>query len=202
MSVAVGSLLVFAASQVGTPGPANMALMATGARFGLRAALPFVAGVALGKQLIIWPIGFGLMELALAYPTVFAALKYISAAYIIWLAWKVAHLRLNTSAAAGQAAPGFLAGLIVHPLNPKAWAMITASFTNFVGPGTPVLQATAVIAACLLACQIVLHPLWTQAGAHLASRVAGTPAERWLMLSLAALTVASVLFVLFGGSQK
>ena len=64
MSIAILPLAIFAASQVGTPGPANMALLATGARFGFRAALPFVAGVALGKQLIIWPIGFGLMELA------------------------------------------------------------------------------------------------------------------------------------------
>ena len=76
MSVASASFLVFAASQVGTPGPANMALMATGARYGLRAAWPFVAGVALGKQLIIWPMGLGLMELATSYPAGFSALKY------------------------------------------------------------------------------------------------------------------------------
>ena len=64
MSVAVATFAVFAASQVGTPGPANMALLATGARYGFRAALPFVAGVAVGKQFIIWPIGFGLMQSA------------------------------------------------------------------------------------------------------------------------------------------
>ncbi|MGJ8612017.1 MAG: LysE family translocator, partial [Octadecabacter sp.] len=63
MSVAILPFLTFAASQVGTPGPANMILLTTGARFGLRRALPFVAGVALGKQLIIWPLGFGLMAI-------------------------------------------------------------------------------------------------------------------------------------------
>ena len=68
MPVAVASFAVFAASQVGTPGPANMALLATGARYGFRAALPFVAGVALGKQLVIWPVGFGLMGLASTAP--------------------------------------------------------------------------------------------------------------------------------------
>ena len=64
MAIETLGFLVFAASQVGTPGPANMTLMAAGARFGLRRSLPFVGGVALGKQLIIWPIGFGLMLLA------------------------------------------------------------------------------------------------------------------------------------------
>ncbi|QUJ77653.1 LysE family translocator [Sulfitobacter albidus] len=196
MSIAILPLAVFAASQVGTPGPANMALLATGARFGFRAALPFVAGVALGKQLIIWPIGFGLMQLAEAAPGVFTALKYASAAYIIWLAWKVANLRLGPGQA-GAKAPGFLAGLIVHPLNPKAWAMIVGSFTAFVGPDVPTLTATATVAAVLLTCQAVMHPLWALGGEAIARTVAGTRAEPYLMWTLAALTVASVLFVLF-----
>ncbi len=195
MSVAVISFSVFAASQVGTPGPANMALLATGARFGFRAALPFVAGVALGKQLIIWPIGFGLMELAETVPALFAALKWISAAYICWLAWKVANLRLSPNSGESEKAPGFAAGLLVHPLNPKAWAMIVAGFTNFVTPGTSALQATATIAICLLCAQAVFHPIWTYAGDRIAKTVAGKPAEKYLMRTLAALTVASVLYV-------
>jgi threonine/homoserine/homoserine lactone efflux protein len=198
MSVALGPLLIFAGSQIGTPGPANMALLATGARFGFRAALPFVAGVALGKQLIIWPIGFGLMELADRVPLLFETLKYLSAAYIIWLAWKVANLRLSAGGDAG-AAPGFLAGLIVHPLNPKAWALIVGSFTAFVAPGTAALTATATIALVLLGCQVILHPIWTLAGDRIAKTLSGTPAEPYLMWTLAALTVLSVLFVLFGG---
>ena len=197
MSVAVATFAVFAASQVGTPGPANMALLATGARFGFRAALPFVAGVALGKQFIIWPVGFGLMELADRAPWVFETLKWVSAAYILWLAWKVANLRLTTGGKAR--APGFAAGLIVHPLNPKAWAMIVAGFTGFVAPGTDPLYATATIGGILLACQVILHPIWTLAGDRIARTLAGTPAEPYLMYTLAALTVASVLFVLFGG---
>ena len=198
MSVALLPLAVFALSQIGTPGPANMAMLATGARFGFWAALPFVAGVVLGKQLIIWPVGFGLMQLAEAAPSVFVALKYLSAAYIIWLAWKVANTRLNLRES-GARAPGFLAGLIVHPLNPKAWAMILGSFTAFVAPGTGTFHATATIAAILMACQLLLHPLWTLAGDRIAKTVAGTTAEPYLMWILAALTVASVLFVLFGG---
>lgn len=198
MSIALAPLAIFAASQIGTPGPANMALMATGARFGFRAALPFVAGVALGKQLVIWPVGFGLMELSQRAPGVFVVLKYLSAAYIFWLAWKVANLRLGQSREVGTA-PGFAAGLIVHPLNPKAWAMIVGAFTNFVAADTSALVATATIAAVLLGCQIIMHPLWTLAGDGIARTVAGTQWEPYLMWTLAALTVASVLFVLFGG---
>lgn len=204
MGVATGTFLLFAASQVGTPGPANMALMATGARYGLRRALPFVAGVALGKQFLIWPAGFGLLALASQVPWLFSVLKWASAAYICWLAYKVAIMRISTGAGDVDP-PGFGAGLIVHPLNPKAWAMVTAGFTQFVEPGTPALQATLTIAICLLATQVVLHPIWTWGGSQIAKTIAGKPAERWLFVTLAVLTVASVAYALattgadFGG---
>ncbi|TMV08584.1 LysE family translocator [Ruegeria sediminis] len=198
MTVATTSFLIFAASQVGTPGPANMVLLGTGARYGFRAALPFVAGVVLGKQLIIWPVGFGLMQLAELVPGFFEVLKYVSAAYICWLAWKIANLRLSAEGFEGDA-PGFWAGLVVHPLNPKAWAMIVAGFTGFVATGTPPFDATLTIALCLLFCQLLLHPVWTFAGDRIAHAVAGKVVEKYLMWTLACLTVASVLFVLFGG---
>lgn len=198
MSVEIAGFMIFAASQVGTPGPANMALLATGARYGLRPALPFVAGVALGKQLIIWPIGFGLMGLAAQVPILFVILKWVSVAYIFWLAWRVAFMRLKPGGSAKNA-PGFVAGLVIHPLNPKAWAMIVTGFTSFVEPGTPVLIATFWIAICLLITQAVLHPLWCWGGARLAHVLAGSIYERYLMVSLAGLTVASVVYVLFSG---
>ncbi len=201
MSVAVASFAVFAASQVGTPGPANMALMATGARFGFRAALPFVGGVVLGKQLIIWPIGFGMMGLMGQFPWVFEGLKWASLAYIFWLAWKVANLRLDPAGAQVNAVPGFAAGLMVHPLNPKAWAMIVAGFTGFVQAGTPALVATLAIGAVLMACQVVLHPVWTLAGDRIAHAVAGSVHEKYLMWTLAALTALSVVYVLFLGGK-
>ena len=151
-----------------------------------------------GKQLIIWPLGFGLMELAQAAPGVFGALKWATLAYIGWLAWRIANLRLGSEIAL-NAPPGFFVGLLVHPLNPKAWAMIITGFTSFVTPGAPVLQATAAIAICLLALQLLLHPVWTYGGDRIARVVSGTAAERYLMWTLAALTVLSVLFVLFAG---
>lgn len=195
MSGTLIGLFVFAASQIGTPGPANMAMLTTGAAHGFRKALPFMFGVLFGKQLIIWPIGFGLMQIAESVPLLFSTLKYLSAAYIIWLAWRVAHMRLKANGK--STAPGFMAGLIVHPLNPKAWAMITASFTNFVSADASALHNTATVALVLFTVQLIFHPLWTFGGERIAAVVAGKPAERWLMVTLATLTIASVMFVLF-----
>ena len=65
--------------------------------------------------------------------------------------------------------------------------------------GPPALYATAAIAAVLPATRIVFHPLWAWGGERLAATLAGSPAEKYLMWILAALTVASVLFVLASG---
>ena len=75
MSVDALSFTVFAAAMVGTPGPANMVILSAGARYGFRRALPMVTGVLLGKQFIIWPIGFGVMGVIAGVPWLFTALK-------------------------------------------------------------------------------------------------------------------------------
>jgi threonine/homoserine/homoserine lactone efflux protein len=198
MSVALAGFFIFAITQIGTPGPANMILMATGAKYGLRSALPFVAGVVIGKQLIIWPIGFGLMELATFAPPVFIALKWISGLYIIWLAWRISQIRFTKNRDL-NIVPGFFAGLLVHPLNPKAWALITTSFTAFTISGFSSLNTTFTIASILLLIQLTLHPCWTLFGATIGKYVAGTKIEKYLMWSLAAVTLLSVLSVLLVG---
>ena len=190
------SFIPFAFSQVATPGPANMAMMATGARFGFRAALPFVAGVILRKQLIIWPIGYGIMEVASQIPLLFETLKFLSALYIIWLAWRVANMRLSSGESSVDA-PGFWSGLLVHPLNPKAWAMILVGFTNFVESDTTTFYATLYIAASLLIIQIICHPIWTLFGDRIAKFIIGKKYERVFMWFLALVTVIFVLMALF-----
>ena len=191
MMLSLFHFLLFAFSQIATPGPANMIMLSTGAKYGFRNALPFVSGVIVGKQIIIWPIGFGLMLLNKDHPHIFIFFKYISAAYILWLAWLIANMRISAKTS-DRPAPGFLSGLIVHPLNPKAWALITTGFTNFVDPISPVLYSTATVAFCLFGVQVVCHPIWTLFGERIAILVSGSVYERYLMLFFATLTVIFV----------
>ncbi|MGH1465441.1 MAG: LysE family translocator [Cognatishimia sp.] len=200
MGVAVNSFMAFGASQVATPGPAKMALGATGALFGILAAFPFVLDVAMGKQMAMWPVGFGPMTLAENASFITEVFNYISVAYIAYLAWKIAYIRLDV-AGRELKKPGFFADLLVHPLNPKARAMIVVGFKNFVLPGRLPLQAAATIAICLIICQMVFHPIWALGGDQIAKTGAGISAEVWLMRVLAGLSVFSVLFVLFGGTD-
>ena len=194
MGIEFTGLLLFAISQVSTPGPANMALMTTGAAFGFKSALPFVFGVVCGKQFIIWPIGLGILVLLDDYPILFDILKWLSCIYICWLAYRVSVLKFARPSATG-AAPSFQVGLILHPLNPKAWAMIMASMSGFVEPNTPNLQATTIIAVTYFLCQLCLHPLWCWGGDRLFQTISNKPQEKYFMYFLSALTVFSVFFI-------
>lgn len=198
MSIALASFVFFAVSVIGTPGPANMVLMAAGAKFGFKSSLPFVFGVCIGKQLIIWPIGFGLLEAASGAPLVFSLLKWVSAGYMIWLAWRVANMRFQVKEDI-EKVPGFIAGLLVHPFNPKAWALITTSFTAFTYDNSPVFQTTLIMAVIILIIQIIFHPLWTMGGVKIAQYFAGTWLEKYLMWTLGAITLLTVLSVLVAG---
>lgn len=199
MPIEVFGMALFAASMIGTPGPANMVVMASGARFGFRASIPFLAGTILGKQFIIWPIGLGLMSVLSQESVVFQILRWASVAYILWLAWRIAGTRI-AAAEAGAVAPRFAEGLVVHPLNPKAWAMVIGAFTNFTDATAPALAITAVSALLFLSIQAVLQSLWTFAGAELSRLVGGTSREAWLMRFLAVLMVGSVIYVILKGA--
>ena len=131
-------------------------------------------------------------------PIVFIFLKVISAAYILWLSYKIANLRLDIKDLSGTP-PGFLAGLIVHPLNPKAWGMIITGYTSFVSNEMSMLSAILTISIILFFSQIVLHPLWCWGGQRLAFLVKGKSYERYLMWILASLTLISVFYALSQG---
>lgn len=198
MPVELFGMALFAASMIGTPGPANMVVMASGARFGFRRSIPFLSGTILGKQFIIWPIGLGLLTVLPPDSPAFQVLRWLSVAYILWLAWRIAGSRIVTSGAQ-DIPPRFAAGLIVHPLNPKAWAMIIGALTNFTKPDATALAATAVAALVFISLQIVLQSFWTLLGAGVARLIGGTASEAWLMRFLAVLMVGSVFYAMSKG---
>ena len=119
------SLALFAAvyfSAVATPGPGVAALVARVLGHGLGGAGAFIAGYAAGD--IVWLVaaGTGLSMLARAFAGLFLGLKYAGAAYLLYVAWKMA----TTPIAVGEKAPAasrgwraFLGSLSLTLGNPK-----------------------------------------------------------------------------------
>jgi len=186
------AFLLFVVFMVGTPGPANMLLMTSGANFGFWRSLPFVAGVALGKLLLNILLALGLWELLSYDFRILVALKVVCVAYLAWLA-----LRMSGFLMAGRELrqpESFWKGLAVHPLNPKAWAMLVFAYAQFTDSAQPLIPQAVILSLTFLAVQVVFHSLWCAGGAMVVAAVGGRPAERWLMRGLSILTVLIVIW--------
>ena len=187
-------LLLFAVSMVATPGPANMILLNAGSQFGFKKAIPFVFGIILSKQLIIWPIGFGILTFFEFFPNFVNFIKFLSCTYIIWLAWKLSNFKINDNKEL-EKPPSFFHGLPVHPTNPKAWAMVSVGFSNYTNPNESLLISTLILATIFIIIQFIFHNLWCFFGVQLKIIFQNTKYEIWLMRFLSLLMLGSLVLL-------
>ncbi|MFL2801659.1 MAG: LysE family translocator [Paracoccaceae bacterium] len=188
------SLFLFSVSMVATPGPANIILLNAGSQFGFKQSLPFVFGIILSKQIIIWPIGLGILTIFDFFPNFIDLIKIISSSYIIWLAWKLSKFKI-TNGKSLMKAPSFIYGLPVHPTNPKAWAMVTVSFSNFTNPDHSLIISTLIVAIIFIIVQLFFHNLWCFFGDQLKKKFQHTKYEIWLMRFLSLLMLSSLILL-------
>jgi threonine/homoserine/homoserine lactone efflux protein len=73
-----------------TPGPNNAMLMASGLNYGFRRTVPHILGVNFGFAFLVLAFGFGLGAVFSAYPALHTVLKYVGAAYLLYLAYAIA----------------------------------------------------------------------------------------------------------------
>ena len=71
-----------------TPGPNNMMLLASGVNFGVRRSIPHMLGISLGFMLLVAAVGLGLGQVFQRLPVLHDVLRYVGAAYLLYLAWK------------------------------------------------------------------------------------------------------------------
>lgn len=126
------ALLVFVVVTSFTPGPNNAMLMASGLNFGFRRGLPHVFGVSLGYGVMVFLVGVGLGAVFEAYPAAYTLLKYLGAAYLLYLAWQIATAGPpgEGSETAGQPIT-FLQAAAFQWVNPKGWVMAVGAVTTY-----------------------------------------------------------------------
>ena len=119
-SLALFTAVYFAA--VATPGPGVAALVARVLGSGLAGVAPFIAGYVVGDMLWLVIAGTGLSVLANAFAGLFAAVKFAGAAYLIYLAWRMATAPIAFGETAPKASRGwraFFGSLSLTLGNPK-----------------------------------------------------------------------------------
>ena len=129
------ALILYAFVSSITPGPNNLMLLASGVNFGFRRTIPHMLGIGAGFTLMVALIGVGLAGLFTLWPPLRSVLTVASVAYLLWLAWKIAHAAPPRAEASPEGKPlTLLQAAAFQWVNPKAWTMALTACTLY-APG-------------------------------------------------------------------
>lgn len=192
----VAAFLLFAVVAAGTPGPSNLLLTATGATVGVWRGVPCLIGVSVGMGVMMFVVAFGLGSVVLANPAVLRALNWSGAAFLLWLAWRIATAGRDASAAEGKPV-GFIGAAAFQWINPKSWLVCASAAGTYLHAGSRgALTQAAAFGALFVLASLPCCFMWLAFGAT-AQRLLRTERARWAFnLIMAGLLTGSVVLIL------
>ena len=190
----IGPLLVTALAIMGSPGPATISLAAAGSAYGVRRSLGYLAGIVAGTVVVLVAVATGITATLMAVPALRAVLLVLSAAYILWLAWRIATAGVGTGPRLG-AAPSLAGGAMLGVANPKAWVAIAATFGS-ARLADPATTDAAAKVALLSVVAVLIMTVWLIVGASFAPALRDPRRARVVNLALAAALVAATALAL------
>lgn len=161
-----------------TPGPNMLLVMSHSARFGLRSAVMTMAGCMSALLCMMSISAAGLGALLHTFPAVFDALRYLGAAYLAYLGYKL--WRAGVAAKSDQDVPVpeqafrsggsfYRQGLAVAASNPKAIVFSAAFFPQFIQPDRPALMQFGILLATFTVIEVSWYLIYAVSG-HKLSR--------------------------------
>lgn len=181
---------------VGSPGPATLSLAATGAAFGVRRSLGYMAGIIAGMVIVIGVTVSGVTSITSALPGATPVLTALAATYIGYLAYRIATAPALAAQVSQVRRPSFTAGILLSLVNPKGYVAMAALFSGFVLVRDPVGLDVALKVAILVPMMIVVDTAWLFAGATLTRYFREPGINRIINVVFAALLIVSVAFTL------
>jgi threonine/homoserine/homoserine lactone efflux protein len=176
----------------GSPGPAVLSLAATGAAFGARRSLAYLAGIVLGMVGVMAITASGVVGLLLAIPGATPVLAILAASYFAYLAWRIATAPPLRETTDERRQPSFLAGLLLSLINPKGYAAMAALFSGFTlmrgAVGLDVAAKMSVLLVVIAASSVA----WLLAGRALTRFFREPRSNRIINMLFAILLLASV----------
>lgn len=119
-----------------TPGADMMFTLASGITGGPKVGLAAAVGISTGVLVHVALAAAGLAVLLLAYPAAYDAIRYIGAAYLMWLAvqsWRAGDKVNGINGSAGMWR-AFRRGFLTNILNPKVALFVVAFLPQFTNP--------------------------------------------------------------------
>lgn len=175
-----------------TPGPNNAMLLASGANYGFRRTMPHVAGISLGCMAMLLMVGLGLGRVFVAVPVLYGVLRYAGAAYLVWLAWRIARAGPMTDRRTAGQPMTFWQAAAFQWVNPKAWMMVVGAVSTY-APRDGLGQNVAVLTLLLGLVNAPSICVWAGFGTWLRPLLSHPGRARAFNVTMALLLVLSLL---------
>lgn len=194
----LAAFAVFALVTLFTPGPNNFMLLASGLNYGLVRALPHLFGVAIGFGAMVLLVGIGIGAIFETYPALYPIIKYVGAAYLVYLAWVIATATPHEEGGEESGRPiTFLQAAAFQWVNPKAWVMVVGAVATYAA------IASFPYNMIIMACTFGLFGLasswtWVMFGSGLRRLLRTPKAVRIFNVAMGVLLVATLIPVFFG----
>ncbi|MDF9619801.1 LysE family translocator [Pseudomonas entomophila] len=193
----LSAFVLFAFVSSITPGPNNTMLLASGVNFGVRRTIPHALGISVGFMVLVLAVGLGLGEVFKAWPPLYSILRYAGAAYLLYLAWKIATSGpMSGDMASGRKPLGFWGAAAFQWVNPKAWVMAVGAITTYT-PAQGYVFNVIVIAAVFALVNLPSVGIWVMFGSALRNLLRNPRAVVLFNVLMAVLLVISLYPLLF-----
>lgn len=193
------ALLLLATAMSFSPGPNTTLSTAMAANHGLRRALPFVFAVPVGWGLLLTLNALGLGALLLAMPWMAWSVKLAGAAYLLWLAGKLARTKALSESGGGGLAVGFWQGVALQFVNIKAWMLALAIVSGWVAGQAEPLWRFAQVLPVMLAYALASNLCYALVGSLLRDWLAGPDGRharlRWFNRVMALVLVLTAVWM-------
>lgn len=167
------------------PGPTLLLVLSYALTQGRRTAIASALGVATGDLIAMTASVIGLGAVFLASATAFTVLKWVGAAYLIWIGIRMLRTagsaQMLTSKPAGEPAGKVFRDLAeVTALNPKSNTFFIAFVPQFIDPGTAFAPQAALLIATFVGIAGINALIFALAANAMRGRMTRPSVQTWL----------------------
>ena len=179
-----------------SPGAGAISCMAAGMRYGYVRAMWNILGLQLGILFVLAIVAAGLGAIIAASTTLFTAIKWLGAAYLVYLGiqqWRAPAAPVTDAGADVSGTPRQLVmrGFLVNATNPKGIVFMLAVLPQFIDPALPQLPQYAICGATLFFTDLVVMSGYTGLAARVLRLLREPHHVRWVNRTFGGLFVAA-----------
>lgn len=171
-----------------TPGPSNISTASMAILHGYKNTVRYQVGLAFGVFLLMFLSGLFSAALLHIFPALEPILRYVGAAYILYLAFGILKASYTFSTQETESL-GLVHGFILQILNPKLIVYAFSLFTTFLAAMNKNAASLSLVAAALAAVSFCATSVWALFGTGIKTYLRN---PRWQMVINIALSILLV----------